>query len=63
MMQRGRPLPDYQLFDLERNSLTADDLRRGRVLLIFLMTNCEECKKEVTLISQLDREMPPGLRV
>jgi peroxiredoxin len=58
-----QPLPDYRLVKLDRQEVSVDELRRGRVLLVFLTTNCDACLKEVEVISHLQHDVPPGFRV
>lgn len=71
---RGRPpaeatsalrqtLPPYRLASLEQHELSADELRRGRVLLVYLTTGCDPCIKEVEVVSRLHRDAPADLRV
>lgn len=56
-------LPDYRLMSLERRELGADELRKGRVLIVYLTTNCSACVKEAEVISSLQRDAPPDLRI
>lgn len=56
-------LPACRLIDLERGELAADELRSGRVLMVYLRTDCTACLKEVEVISRLRRDTPPGLRI
>lgn len=58
-----QPLPDYRLTRLDRQEVPADELRQGRVLLVYLTTNCDPCIKEAEVVSRLYRDVPPGLRV
>jgi peroxiredoxin len=57
------PLPAYRIANLEQQEIPADELRRGRVLLVYLTTSCEPCLKEVEIISRLHRDAPPDLRI
>lgn len=48
-----KPLPDAPLTDLEGREVSADELRRGRYLLVFLTTGCSPCVDEADNISRL----------
>jgi peroxiredoxin len=59
----NQPLPAYRIANLEQQEISADELRHGRVLLVYLTTSCEPCIKEVAAISRLHRDAPPDLRI
>lgn len=59
----GRELPKYRLAELNHRELAPDELRHGRVLLVFLTTGCEACVKDLDVVSRLSRDAPPDLRV
>jgi peroxiredoxin len=61
--ESGQPLPEYHIANLDQQEIPADELRRGRVLLVYLTTSCEACVKETEVISRLHRDAPPDLRV
>jgi peroxiredoxin len=56
-------LPDYRLMSLERREIGADELRKGRVLIVYLTTNCKACIKEAEVISSLQHDLPPDFRI
>jgi peroxiredoxin len=56
-------LPPYRIANLEQQEIPTDELRRGRVLLVYLTTSCEPCIKEVGTISRLHRDAPSDLRI
>jgi peroxiredoxin len=58
-----QPLPAYRIANLEQQEIPADELRRGRVLLVYLTTGCEPCIKEVGTISRLHQDAPSDLRI
>ncbi|HWS87134.1 MAG TPA: TlpA disulfide reductase family protein [Pyrinomonadaceae bacterium] len=58
-----RPLPSHRLLDLNRQEVAADDLSRGRVLLVFMTTSCEPCVEEAKIIARLHAAAPPGLKI
>lgn len=58
-----RPLPAYRMMDLHQQEIPADELTRGRVLLVFLTTTCRPCIEEVETISRLHQAGPPGVRI
>lgn len=59
-----QPLPAYRLATLrDQKELSPDELRRGRVLLVFLTTGCGPCIKELDVVSRLYHDSPPDLRV
>lgn len=53
----GQPLPVTELLDLNGKSLSPEILRRGKVLLIFLMTDCRPCQQEWKLLAGVDSEI------
>ena len=59
----GKPLPNTNLVQLDGNSLSPETLRKGKVLLIFLTTDCAACKKELTLLSQVESTLGQRVRV
>jgi peroxiredoxin len=58
-----RHLPDYQMVGDDMQEVPADSLRHGRVLLVYLTTNCDPCAQEAGVISRLHRDAPPDLKV
>jgi peroxiredoxin len=56
-------MPDHRLIGLDGQALPADELRQGRVLFVYLTTNCEPCIKEVEVISRLHRDARSALRI
>lgn len=58
-----QPLPDYRLARPDSQEVPGAELRQGRVLLVFLTTNCDPCVKEVEVISRLHRDAAAGIRV
>lgn len=59
----NQPLPTCRLTDFKSQEVAADELRRGRVLFVYLATGCTACVKEAEIISRLRRDAPPGLRI
>lgn len=59
----NQPLPAYRLMSLEHREVSADELRNGRVLIVYLTTGCKACIKEAEVISSLQRDAPPDLRI
>jgi peroxiredoxin len=59
----NQPLPAYRIANVEQQEISADELRRGRVLLVYLTTSCEPCIKEVGTISRLHHDAPSDLRI
>jgi peroxiredoxin len=58
-----KPLPDVRLADLEGREVPADELRRGRHLLVFLTSGCGPCVDEANSISRLLEGSASPLRV
>lgn len=58
-----QPIPDHRLIGLDGQARPADELHRGRVLFVYLTTGCEPCIKEVEVISRLQRDATPALRI
>src|SRR5438105_1831512 len=59
----NRPLPDCHLVDLEQHEISADELRKGQVLIVYLTTDCDHCIKEAGTIFRLRHDAPPDLRI
>lgn len=49
----NKPLPISTLKNLETNTDFYTELKKGKTVAIFLITGCDACKKDVTLISNL----------
>jgi peroxiredoxin len=58
-----KPLPQVVLIDVETNKDYYEELKKGKVLAIFLTTNCNACKKDVGLISALDSQIDSNLKI
>ena len=50
----GQPLPKAELVNSSGNLLDDDKLRRGRVVLIFSLIECEPCDRENDFLKTLD---------
>jgi hypothetical protein len=42
----GKPLPDVKLVDVSGKALQDDELRRGKVILVLLSSECDACFKD-----------------
>jgi len=47
------PLPEVSFSDANDNKLPEDEIRKGKVVLIFLMTDCHYCESETAFVNQL----------
>jgi len=52
-IQKEIPLPDVSFSDVNGNKLPEDEIRKGKVVLMFLMTDCHYCESEATFVNQL----------
>ena len=59
----NKPLPEARLTDLEGREVSAEELRRGRYLLVFFTTGCSPCVDEADNISRLLRDGDSKTRV
>ncbi len=62
----GETAPDFQLQDLEGNTITLSDLRGRPIMLNFWATWCPPCRDEMPLIQQIYEEWtgkPPSVVV
>lgn len=59
----GKTLPNTNLVQLDGNSMSPETLRKGKVLLVFLTTDCSACKKELTLLSKVESTLGGRVRV
>ena len=61
---KGKPAPDFQLMDLDGNSVRLADLRGKAVLLNFWATWCPPCKIEMPWFVDLQKQYgPQGLQI
>lgn len=47
------PLPEVSFTDANGNKLPEDEIRKGKVILMFLMMDCRHCVSEVAFVNQL----------
>jgi peroxiredoxin len=59
----GQPLPKTDLLELDGGKVSPQTLRSGKVLLIFLTTNCPACQKELKLVSSVAPELSGKLQI
>jgi peroxiredoxin len=59
----GAPLPKTNLLDLNGNSVSTDTMLKGKVLLVFMSTGCQPCRKEMKLLSSVESEISGKVRV
>jgi peroxiredoxin len=61
---QGQPAPDFQLTDLDGNTVRLSDLRGKAVLLNFWATWCPPCKVEMPWFVDLQKQYgPQGLQI
>lgn len=48
-----KPLPEAKLFDLNHEFLSDDDLRKGKVVLVFVSPSCEACETEAEFLKNV----------
>ena len=61
---KGKPAPDFQLTDLDGNSVRLADLRGKAVLLNFWATWCPPCKIEMPWFVDIQKQYgPQGLQI
>ena len=53
----GQSLPKTDLVALNGKSISTDVLRKGKVLLVFITTECAACQKELKLLSQVESDL------
>lgn len=58
-----KPLPEAVLIDVKTKEDGYENLRKGKVLVFFLLSDCNACKKEVSLISTLYSESDTNLKI
>lgn len=59
----GQPLPAHSITDTGGREVAPEELSRGRVLLVYLTTQCRPCVEQVEIISRLHAANPRDLRV
>ncbi len=51
--EKEKPLPEAKLFDQNSELLSEEDLRKGKVILIFVSPTCDACEKEGDFLRNL----------
>ncbi|HBB93778.1 MAG TPA: hypothetical protein DC054_00145 [Blastocatellia bacterium] len=59
----GIALPKTDLLDLDGNKIAPETLRSGKVMLIFMTTGCEPCRKQMEMVSGVEPEMSGKVKV
>ncbi len=59
----NRPLPLLDLVDYKSKVKVGDDLRKGRILLLYILTNCRGCQTEADMIVQSSLRKDANIRV
>jgi peroxiredoxin len=59
----GLALPKTDLVDLEGKQVAPETLRDGKVMLIFMTTGCEPCRRQMELVSSAEPEMSGKVKV
>lgn len=59
----GQPLPNTSLLELDGRNVSPQELRSGKVLLVFVTTTCPACQKEMRLLSSLAPELHDRLKI
>ncbi len=47
------PLPEVTFSDINGNKLPEDEIKKGKVVLMFIMTDCQYCESEAVFVNQL----------
>jgi peroxiredoxin len=58
-----QPLPAYRMMNVNEQDVPADELSRGRVLLVYLSVGCDPCVEQAKIISRLNEAGPSNLRI
>ncbi len=58
----NQPLPASTLVDVEGFNVSSK-VREGKVLIIFLSSNCPACKKDVEIISKIYTNLSPKIQI
>lgn len=56
-------LPSTDLLDLHGKAFASEGLREGKVLLVFVTTDCPACLKELNLLTDMKRTLEPKVKV
>lgn len=59
----GQPLPNSPLARMNGGNVAPEDLRKGKVLLVFLTTNCPACQKELRLLTRIAPRVSPAIKI
>lgn len=59
----NRPLPECRLTGPGQRPVDADEMLKGRVLFVYLTTDCRHCIREAEVISRLRRDAPPEVKI
>ncbi len=53
---KHEPMPDFRFFTTERKWLTANEMKRQNIVLIYFNTGCEFCQEELQDIHRYNRD-------
>jgi peroxiredoxin len=59
----GQALPQTDLLEIDGRRASPDLLRNGKVLLVFLTTDCKPCQQEWELLSQVEPEISDRVKI
>ncbi len=58
-----KPLPEAVLINVKTKKDEYESLRKGKILVVFLTTSCNACKKDVNLISPLYSDLNSDIKI
>ncbi len=59
----GQPLPGTELLELNGERFSPEILRTGKVLLVFVTTDCKPCRDELTMLTSIESRTVEKLQV
>ena len=56
-------MPVEEVFDINTSDDYSEKIRNGGVLLVYLISGCDACKKEIQLINEINQESNPKVKI
>ncbi len=59
----GKEMTVGEVFDINSNEDYAEKIKNGKVLLVYLVSGCDACKKEIQLINETNKESDSEIKI
>src|SRR5690349_12686277 len=58
-----KPLPNTTLIEVNSGKNFFNEVRKGKILLVYMVSGCDPCKKEIALVNELGKDFFSQTRV